>query len=134
VVVGSERLSILLSSSAAHRSMEKEAEVMENRQLFNESPFFSTDKLFTEVVSVTYKIDYEYLFNYIKDLPHGEYLIIRQKIISFAVLTKAVVDTEAAKQKYWERIISQLESQFKFQRPQIYKSDAERMRRIRGGI
>jgi len=107
---------------------------MENRQLFNEYPFFSTDKLFKEVVSVTYETDYEYLFKYIKDLPYEEYLIIRQKIIKFAVLNKAVADTEAAKQKYWERMIAQLESQFKFQRPQSNKSDAERMRRIRSGF
>ena len=102
--------------------------------MFNESPFFSTDKLFKEVVSVTYKIDYEYLFNYIKHLPYEEYLIIKQKIIDFAVLTNAVADTEAAKQKYWERMISQLESQFNFQKPKSNKRDAERKRRIRGGI
>jgi hypothetical protein len=54
--------------------------------------------------------------------------------MSAAVKNMSVVDTEVAKQKYWERIVLQLESKFNFQKPKSYKRDAERMRIKRGGF
>jgi len=50
------------------------------------------------------------------------------------VLNDAVKDTKASKEKFWERIVEQLEMQFNFIKPQSNSKDAERMRRNRGGI
>lgn len=108
---------------------------MENDQLFdNNNNLFSADKIFIEIIKISYEIDYEYLFNSMKSVSYDEYCTIRKKVISTAVKNMSVSDTEVAKQKYWERIVLQLESKFNFQKPKSYKRDAERMRIKRGGL
>jgi hypothetical protein len=107
---------------------------MENGKLFDDNNFFSTDKIFIEIIKISYDIDYEYLFNSLKLVSYDEYCKIRKKVMSAAVKNMSVVDTEVAKQKYWERIVLQLESKFNFQKPKSYKRDAERMRIKRGGF
>ena len=107
---------------------------MDNIDLFENYPIFTTDKLFSKVVKISYEINYSYLYDCLKHLPYSEYLLIRNKVINYAVLNDAVKDTKASKEKFWERIIEQLETQFNFVKPQSNSKDAERMRRSRGGI
>lgn len=107
---------------------------MNNIDLFESYPIFISDKLFHKVVKISYEINHAYLFDCLKYLPYREYLLIRNKVISYAVLNDIVKDTKAAKERFWERIVEQLEIQFNFVRPQSNSKDAERMRRNRGGI
>lgn len=107
---------------------------MDKIDLFENYPIFNSDKLFRKVVQITYEINYAYLYDCLKYLPYSEYLRIRNKVINYAVLNDAVKDTKAAKERFWERIVEQLEIQFNFVKPQSNSKDAERMRRNRGGI
>ena len=107
---------------------------MENGKLFDDEKFFSADKIFVEIIKISYEIDYEYLYNNLKLVSYDEYCKIRKKVMNAAVKKMSVVDTDVAKQKYWERIILQLESKFNFQKPKSYNRDAERMRIKRGGF
>jgi hypothetical protein len=107
---------------------------MANKDLFQNHPLFSEDLVFTEQVKVVYAIDYEYLYNCIKHMPYKEYLEIRGRTITTAVIKNAIESSEAAKQKFWERTVVILETRYGFQRPLSNSSAAERMRRKRAGF
>ena len=107
---------------------------MQNEDLFSEIPIFNEELLFKEEVKVVYTIDYFYLFNCLKYLSYDEYLKIRNRTINRAYSHREVDVSEAAKERYWARIINHLESIYNFQKPKSNSKDAERMRRKRGGI
>ena len=88
---------------------------MDNIELFENYPIFSSDKFFRKVVKISYEINYSYLYDCLKYLPYSEYLLIRNKVIHYAVMNDAVKDTKASKEKFWERIIEQLEMQLEMQ-------------------
>ena len=107
---------------------------MQSDDLFSQIPIFKEELLFKEEVKVVYTIDYFYLFNCLRYLSYDEYLKIRNRTINRAYSHREVDVSEAAKERYWERIINHLESIYNFQKPKSNSKDAARMRRKRGGI
>lgn len=108
---------------------------MENGQLFDyNNNLFSADKIFIKIIKISYEIDYEYLFNSMKSVSYDEYCTIRKKVISTAVKNMSVSDTEVAKQKYWERIVLQLESKFNFQKHKKLQKRCRKNANKEGGL
>ena len=87
--------------------------------------------VFKKVVHISWEVDYEYLFNYLKNLDYNELKGAKEEILKAALQHNAVSNTSEAKQKYWERLIDQLSSSYNFQKPQSESKDALRKRKKR---
>jgi len=100
-----------------------------DNDLFDQKMRYEHSKFVKEVVRVFYEKDYYYLYNCAKLLSYYEFKYLKQKVINGAIDRNEVSNTEAAKQKYWERIVRTLEEEYGFKRPVSPSLDAERKRR-----
>lgn len=89
------------------------------------------EKLLKKVVHISWEIDYEYLFNAIKNLNYDELKVAKDEILTIALNQNAVTNTPEAMQKYWERLLSHLSSNYDYQKPVSQSPDAKRMRKKR---
>ncbi len=96
--------------------------------LFDEKPTYDHNKFVKKVIKVTYEKDYHYLYQCARLLTFDEFKDLKNKIIENAINSNEVINSDAAKQKYWERLIHELEERFGFKRPLSNKSDAVRKR------
>jgi metal-responsive CopG/Arc/MetJ family transcriptional regulator len=81
-----------------------------------------------ERVIVHYEIDEDRLYHHIKNLSYKEYKSFRSDFISEAVNKYLVTDTNEAKQKFWERLISSFKEKYGFVTPVSDNPDAIRKR------
>jgi hypothetical protein len=100
-----------------------------DQDLFDQKVRYEHSKFVKEVVKVLYEKDYYYLYNCAKFLSYYEFKDLKQKVINGAVDRSEVGNTEAAKQKYWERIVRTIEEEYSFKRPVSPSPDAARKRR-----
>ena len=92
------------------------------------------ERLFKKVVRITWEIDYEYLYEFLKNLNYKETMKARDEIFRYAVESNSIVDTTDAKQKYWERLVHHITINFGYQRPVSGAADAVRKRRKTGKL
>jgi hypothetical protein len=104
------------------------------RDLFDQDPNSLSDKILTERHVFIHEVNHEYVYEILKNVSYQEYLKVRLKTIEQAVSANLIKNSEAARQKFWERLMDKLEEKFKYKRPKSYERPAELMRRKRGGV
>ena len=102
------------------------------QDLFDEKPIYDHNKFVKEVIRITYEKDFQYLYQCARFLTYEEFKDLKNKIIENAVNRNEVINSDAAKQKYWERVIQELEDRFGFKRPLSNTVDAVRKRTSKG--
>lgn len=80
---------------------------------------------------IVYRPDLEKIFSLIRHMNYDEFMEFRVDFMRFYEQITEEFKTAEAKNKFWERVIQEIESKFQFKRPQSMTKAADHMRRLR---
>lgn len=103
---------------------------IENESFFFENHDFNS--FFKEEIKIIYKPNLEKIYHAIRYMNYREFIEFRHDFINYYEKRSGECKTLAAKGKYWERVVTEIEREFGFDRPQSTSMKAEYMRKKRG--
>ena len=84
---------------------------------------------FDQVIS--YRPNLKMIYEAIKHLDYSHFMNFRDEFMRHYESISGEIKTADAKQKYWERVIKDLEIEFDYKKPQSTTKAAEAMRKLR---
>ena len=102
--------------------------MIKQSKLFDDVPYDYKTFFREEIV---YRPDLDKIFNVIQHMNYDDFIEFRSDFMRFYEQITEEFKTTDAKNKFWERVIQEIELKFNYQRPKSMSKAAENMRRLR---